>query len=201
MLMVYTNPVSLIGTATKPVHTVADMKGLKMRAPAGTATDMVKAWGGVPILMGPGEIYQSLEKGVLDGYIFEYTGIESFKLPEVTKNYTEVRFYVGPFIIMMNKSKFDSMPEDLRKIIEAESGKAMSIKLTTAFEEDYRASRGKIIDQGGNVISVTGETLVEFRKEPDAYAQKWVDEHKTATFDAQDYLKKLKEAIVRHEGK
>ena len=201
MLMLYNNPSNLIGTHSKPVYTVDDMKGLKLRAPAGTATEMVKAWGGVPIMMGPGDVYQSLEKGVLDGYVFEYTGIESFKLPEVTKHYTEVRFYVGPFLVMMNQSKFDSLPEDLRKIIEEESGKATSLELSAAFETDYRASREKIIAGGGNVIAITGDSLAAFQKEPDIYAQKWVEERKTAAFDAQDYLTKLKEAIKKYEGK
>jgi len=103
--MLYTNNPNIIATSDKPVQSLSDLKGLKLRSPAGASTDMVTAWGGTPILMGPGDMYQSIEKGVIEGCVFEYSGIGSFKLNEVLKNYTEMPIFVGPFMVLMNKEK------------------------------------------------------------------------------------------------
>ena len=201
ILMLYTNPVNFICTATKPVYTLADMQGLRMRAPAGTATDMLALWGSVPIMMGPGDVFQGLERGTLDGYIFEYTGLEAFRLPEVTNHYTEVRFYAGAFVIGMNQQSFDALPPDLQQIIEEESGRAMSLEFSYLFQADDRASRAKIIAEGGNVITISDEVLAEFQVEADNYTQAWVDSNQSADFDAQGYLNKLKEVIKSYEGR
>jgi TRAP-type C4-dicarboxylate transport system substrate-binding protein len=200
MLMMYSNPRNFIVTASKPVRTVDDLKGLKLRAPAGTATDMLVAWGGTPIMMGPGDVYQALEKGVLDGYVFEYNGIDNFKLQEVSKYYTEITFYVGPFLTLMNRESFQSLPADLQKIIEEESGETMSMELAATFQTDADAVRTKILSGGGTAIEVTGEALAGFTKPAESYAQAWVDQYKSADFDAEAYLNKLKELVVKHEG-
>ena len=151
--------------------------------------------------MGPGDVYQSLERGILDGYIFEFTGLEAFRLPEVTNHYTEVRFYAGAFVIGMNQESFDALPPDLQQIIEEESGRAMSLEFSYLFQANDRASRAKMIAEGGNVITVSDEALAEFQVAADEYTQAWVDRNQSATFDASAYLDKLKEVIKSHEGR
>jgi TRAP-type C4-dicarboxylate transport system substrate-binding protein len=199
MLMMYGNPTSIIVTASKPVKTVDDVKGLKLRAPAGTATEMMKAWNGTPIMMGPGDVYQSLEKGVLDGYIFEYTGINSFKLQEVSKYYTEVFIYSGPFLIMMNQDSFNSLPADIQKIIEDESGRAMSIALAEPFYKDFLDVRAKILTDGkGEIIEIKGDALAAFEAPAKDYIKQWAEKNKSASFDSQAYINKAQELVEKY---
>jgi TRAP-type C4-dicarboxylate transport system substrate-binding protein len=169
-----------------------------MRAAAGVGTDMVRAWGGVPIMMGPGDIYQSIERGTIDGFVFEFTGIQSFRLSEVTKHYTELNFFVGPFIIAMNQDSFNALPKDLQQIIMEESGVKGSTIIAEAFEEVKWQSRARIIAEGGNVIVPTEEVMAEFRVEADAYIEQWIQDRTTATFDARDFVNKTREAVARH---
>jgi TRAP-type C4-dicarboxylate transport system substrate-binding protein len=200
MLMMYTIPSSIVVTATKPVRTVEDVVGLKLRTPAGTPTNMLKAWGGIPILMSSGEIYQSLEKAILDGYIFEYVGINAFKLQEVSKYYTEVFVYVGTFLILMNQDSFNSLPEDLQKIIEEESGRATSMSWAGMMQENWKNARSKIISEGNaTIIDVSGDALAAFEKFGQDFIQQWVDKNKSAAFDAQGYIGKLQELIEKNK--
>ena len=201
LLMLYTNPRNFITTSKKPVRTVDDMKGLKLRAPAGTATEMVKAWGGVPILMGPGDIYQAVEKGVLDGFVFEYSGIDNFKLWEVAKFYTEIPFYVGPFLTLINKSTFDKLPTDVQKIIEEESGRAMSMTLAAAFQKSADEVRTMIMTQkGGTAIEISGATRDGFVKAADAVTADWIAKNNSASFDARAYVNRLRELVAKYAG-
>lgn len=201
VLFLYTNPSSFIATNTRAVKTVGDLQGIKLRAPAGTATNMLILWGGTPIAMGPGDIYQAVEKGVLDGYILEYTGIQSFKLDEVTKYYTEILFFVGPFMTIMNKNTFDSLPEDLRQIVENESGRETSLQLAKAFQDDWAASRARIIAKGkSTIVNPVGDDLAAFQKAADNYAEEWVKANATPEFDAQAYLNRVRELIVKYKN-
>jgi TRAP-type C4-dicarboxylate transport system substrate-binding protein len=199
-LMMYTISSSIVITSSKPVYKIDDLKGLKLRTPAGTPTDLLIAWGGTPIMMGPGEVYQSVQKGVLDGYIFDYAGLNSFKLQEVSKYYTEVFIYVGPFLILMNQDSFNSLPEDLQKIIEEESGRAMSITLAELYQKDWDVVRSGILSDGkGTIIEITGDTLTAFEKPGQGFIRQWVEKNKSASFDAQAYVDKLLESIRKYK--
>jgi TRAP-type C4-dicarboxylate transport system substrate-binding protein len=199
VLMMYTNPINRIATSKKPIYTVADLKGLKLRAPAGTATDMLTAWGGVPILMGPGDMYSALDKGVLDGFVLEYSGIKSFKLYEVSKYYTAIDFFAGPFLILMNKDTWNSLPADLQQIIDKESGRAESIRFAENFEKDALAGIDLIKANGGTIITPTDEALEGFKVATKDYAQAWIKKHQSDKFDAKAYFDRVVELVAKYK--
>jgi TRAP-type C4-dicarboxylate transport system substrate-binding protein len=199
VLMMYTNPINRIATRAKPVSTVADLKGLKLRAPAGTATGMITAWGGTPILMGPGEMYSALDKGVLDGFVLEYSGMKSFKLYEVSKYYTAIDFFAGPFLILMNKDTWNSLPADLQQIIDKESGRAASIRFAQNFQKDADAGLDAIKASGGTVITPDDKALEDFKVAARDYAQTWINKHQSGKFDAKAYFNRLVELLAKYK--
>jgi TRAP-type C4-dicarboxylate transport system substrate-binding protein len=199
VLMMYTNPINRIATRSKAVNTVADLKGLKLRAPAGTATDMITAWGGVPILMAPGDMYSALDKGVLDGFVLEYSGVKSFKLYEVSKYFTAIDFFAGPFLILMNKDTWNSLPADLQQIIDKESGRAESIRFARNFQKDAESGLETIAASGGTVITPNDEALAGFKVAAKDYAQAWTNKHKSDKFDAQAYFNRLVELLDKYK--
>lgn len=199
MLMLYTNNPNIIATSDKPVQSLSDLKGLKLRSPAGASTDMVTAWGGTPILMGPGDMYQSIEKGVIEGCVFEYSGIGSFKLNEVLKNYTEMPIFVGPFMVLMNKEKWDSLPEDVKTAISSLSNKETSLGAAKVFEDAAAKVRETIVSNGGNMITVTDEVYNEFKNAAAEYNSAWCDQHKTSEFDVETYYKKALESVEKNK--
>jgi TRAP-type C4-dicarboxylate transport system substrate-binding protein len=199
VLMMYTNPINRISTRAKAVNTAADLKGLKLRATAGTATDMIKAWGGVPILMAPGEMYSALDKGVLDGFVLEFSGIKSFKLYEVAKYHTAIDFFAAPFLILMNKETWNSLPPDLQQIIEKESGRDESIRFAKNFENDANSGLETIKASGGNVITPTPEAIEGFKAAAKDYAQAWIKKNKTDKFDAEAYFNRAVELIAKYK--
>ncbi|MFA9423117.1 MAG: TRAP transporter substrate-binding protein [Sedimentibacter sp.] len=199
MLMLYTNNPNIISTSDKPVQSMSDLKGMKLRCPAGAATDMVTAWGGTPILMGPGDMYQSIEKGVIEGCVFEYLGIGSYKLTEVLNNFTEMPINVGPFLVLMNKAKWDSLPEDVKTAISSVSNKETSLGAAKVFEDVAADVRKEIASNGGNLITVTEEAYNEFKKATVEYNSAWYGEHKTSEFDAEKYYEKALEAIEKNK--
>ncbi|MDR2486845.1 MAG: hypothetical protein LBD12_02670, partial [Clostridiales Family XIII bacterium] len=71
LLQMYGNPVNFISTTSKPIEKLSDIKGLKLRCPAGGMTEVMKAWGAAPELVPPGDTYDALQKNNIGGTSWE----------------------------------------------------------------------------------------------------------------------------------
>jgi len=107
----------IIATTKKPVRTLDDMKGLKFRA-TGKLADVMKALGGTPVAVEMVDAYDGLQRGVIDGVLDSMETWQSWKLGELVKYATQSRA-VGvayPFYIIMNKNKWNKLPDDVKKV-------------------------------------------------------------------------------------
>lgn len=198
VLMLYSNPNNIIGT-TKPVYTADDMKGLKLRVSSGTPSDMAVAWGATPMSISSSEIYQSVEKGVLDGYLIDYTGVNAWSLYEVTKYYTEMPFYVAPWTLLMNQDSWNELPADLQEIINGLSARDRSIAFAEVSEKEADETRDMAVNQyGATVIRPDEAQLDTFRPAAEQYMADWVKKYGTSEFDAQAYVDQTLELAEKY---
>ena len=84
------------------MKTLDEFKGLKFRVLGGPPTEMAKALGAVPTLIPMPDVYQSLDKGVVDGAAAPWEAVQAFRLYEVAKNFTIAPFYVAYFSLCAN---------------------------------------------------------------------------------------------------
>jgi len=109
-----------IHTKDKPILKMEDLKGIKIRSHGPTA-EMIKCLGGTPVALPMPELYQSLQKGVVDGGVFPLESNKGWRLAEVT-HYVSACFSTGyglGFFVVMNKDKWEKLPADVKKTIEA----------------------------------------------------------------------------------
>jgi tripartite ATP-independent transporter DctP family solute receptor len=140
-------------TTKKPITKLADLKGMKIRVQQSDLwIAMMQAFGANPTPMPMGEVYSSLETGVVDGAENNWPSYESARHYEVAKNYTLTQHSLNPEILVMSKISWDKLtPEDQKAVRETakESVKKMR-ELWTAreksSEEKVRASGAKIIE-------------------------------------------------------
>lgn len=193
VLMLYTNPNNIIGTTT-PVYTADDMKGLKLRATSGTPVDLSIAWGATPMTISSAEIALSVEKDVIQGYLIDYTGVNAWDLYEVTDYYTEMPFYVAPWMLLMNQDSWNELPDDLQEIINSLSGRDRSLAFAEVNEREASEARETAVkEHGAIIIEPNEEQLATFQPAADAYVKEWAKKHGTDFFDAADYVNKTLE--------
>lgn len=198
VLMLYANPNNIIGT-TKPVYTADDMKGLKLRVSSGTPSDMSAAWGATPMSISSSEIYQSVEKGVLDGYLIDYTGVNAWTLYEVTDYYTEMPFYVAPWTLLMNMDSWNELPEDLQEIIDSLSTRERSLDFSEVSEQEADETREKAVNEyGATIINPDEEQYATFLPAAEEYRADWVEKYGTDSFDAQAYVDRTLELAEKY---
>lgn len=121
-ILFYTgNPYFLL-TSKKQVKTLEDLKGMKIRVTGGPPTEQMKALGAIPTPIPMPDVYQALDKGVVDGMGAPWEAVQGFRLYEVAKYYTMVPLATVYFSICANKQKWESMPQDVRAAITKVGG-------------------------------------------------------------------------------
>ncbi len=160
ILWLYATSPGFLMTARKPVHTMEDVKGLKLRS-TGLSGQVAQALGGIPVGMPVTEAYDALMKGVADGTLLPMEALKGFKMGEVIK-YVTLNYgstYVAGEFVAMNKEKWNALPPDIKKIIE---------KLS----QDYLEPQAKIWDEvdaeGKEFFLQKGGTFINLTKEEDA---------------------------------
>ncbi len=121
-LVLYTSSPNLLVLGKKQVKTLDDFTGLKLRILGGPPTEMAKSLGAVSAVIPMPDVYQSLDKGVIDGAAAPWEAIQAFRLYEVGHNFTVAPFYAAYFSICANKRKWQSLPQDVRDQIMSVSG-------------------------------------------------------------------------------
>jgi TRAP-type C4-dicarboxylate transport system substrate-binding protein len=163
VLMLGASPVNVIQTLSKPVRTLKDLKGLRLRG-TGRLGDTVKALGAVPVPISTPDLYDSLKRSVIEGALVPMETLKGFKTGELLK-YTTASWKIGSaycFYVLMNKTKWNSLPPDVKKVFT---------KFSREFAERWYmewnnidiAGRDYFLKQGGRIVPLA-----------DAEAAKWI---------------------------
>jgi TRAP-type C4-dicarboxylate transport system substrate-binding protein len=116
ILTLFTCPPANIMTRT-PVKTLADLKGMELRV-GGTQADIIKRLGGIPVAMPQSDTPEALQKGVVKGHVSSMEVLKDFNYAAYTANATIANLWVVSFAVVMNKDKWASLPEDVKKVFD-----------------------------------------------------------------------------------
>lgn len=130
----------------KPIRTLEDLQGLKIRCTAGTYVRLLSALGAVPVVMPMPDVYMSLEKGTIDGLICDVETFMGFRFYDVARYILkDLPKGVTTFAVAMNTRAYDRLPEDAKKAVDANSGRAGSMWLAEHFSYNSRELEKEII--------------------------------------------------------
>jgi TRAP-type C4-dicarboxylate transport system substrate-binding protein len=174
LLMLSAHAPGFFATVNKPVKSLADLKGLKIKTASSFTTSALKLFGAVPVTQPVTETYTSLERGVLDGVVLPFDGIVIFKLNELLKYYTPADFYSLVFWVAMNKDKFESLPDDVKKVIEENSGLPFSRAHGKSFDQSYAAMKQICLKTGLKEVNFPDSEMQKLIKLTEPMKDQWV---------------------------
>jgi TRAP-type transport system periplasmic protein len=189
--------------STKQIKTHADLRGMKMRAPTRQVTKLLSAYGAVPVGMPLPAIPDALSKGTIDGLATPWDVVPSIRVHELTKFSTEFprnapALYTGTFVMAMNQAKYDSMPPDLKKVIDANSGIATSALFGKTTQDSDVIGRKAAQDRGNTIYTVTAADAAEFMKLSASVEEEWVADMSKRGHDGKKLLDAAKALIAKH---
>jgi TRAP-type C4-dicarboxylate transport system substrate-binding protein len=136
VLMLWNSDTASLMSRAKPIRTLEDMKGMKIRTPSAAQSAQIEALGATPIDMPATAIYNSLERGVIDASQIPMSAALDFKLIEVTKHFTiDAPLGRSPFLVAMNRARYEKLPPDLKKIIDDTTGLKLSLKGAETYDK------------------------------------------------------------------
>ncbi len=192
-----------IFTATKKVENIVDLKGMKLRAPTRQTNKMLAMMGASPVGMPVPQVPEALSKGVIDGAVVPYEVAPAIKLNELTKHVAETDrsyngLYTTVFIIAMNKAKYDGLPDDLKKILDANTGREMSGQFGRAMSEADAEGKAKVTGSGVAVHVIPKSELENWKKATDQVDDEWVKDITAKGHDGKKLLQVARDLIQKH---
>ena len=153
----------------KPVHSLADIKGLKIRSPGGHQTHYIKALGAEPVFIPLGDVYMAIETGTVDGLVTCPPLILAYKLHEVAKYGVVSTFGCVTEGVVMYEKTWEKLPEDQKRIIEA-VGRNPFQTTGGLTQKDYQVMMKEIVEKG-----------VKLHTPPSDEAEHWFDRFREVT--------------------
>ena len=190
-------------TADKQIRNVGDLRGMKLRAPTRQVTKLLASVGATPVGMPLPQIPDALSKGTINGCVIPWEVVPSVKVHELTKFHSEFpanapALYTATFVMAMNKAKYDSLPADLKKVIDNNSGMATSAWLGKTQQGNDPVGRKSAVDRGNTIYSVTAADAAEFEKRSSQVDDEWVADMNKRGYDGKKLLETAKALIAKH---
>ncbi|MDP2917470.1 MAG: TRAP transporter substrate-binding protein [Dehalococcoidia bacterium] len=182
---------AFIATSKKPVRTLEDLKGLKLRITGSYTTDYMKRLGAVPLSLSPADIYDSMQKGVIDGYAMNWEGTMGRRLYEQAKFITVSNWYTGAFFTIMNLSKWKSLPPDIQKAIESVSGLEAGTQVAKAMDDEEAPCRAELKKRGAEIIELSDADKAKWQEAAKPVWDKWAADAKAKGAPADEILKEI----------
>ena len=186
------------------VRSLEDMADLKLRAPTRLITQLLEQMGAAPIGMPIPAVPEALSKGVIDGAVTTWEVSPSLRLAELVDTHTEFSgdraFYTATFVLAMNQAKYDSLPDDLKQVIDENSGLEFSGTAGRLMQE-YDGPGREIAEEQGNEIIVLDEAEVaRWVETSQPVIDTWIEEMDAKGFDGQALVDRARELIAENTG-
>ena len=206
LLALQVNGPGVIHTVNKPVKSIDDLRGLKLRAPTRQVTKLLGILGATPVGMPLPQIPDALSKGTINGCVIPWEVVPSVKVNELTKFHAEFdpaggSLYTTTFVMAMNKARYDSLPPDLKRVIDNNSGMATSAWLGKVQQGNDVPGRKSASDRGNSIYTIDARQAQEFRRKSSTLEVAWVEDMNKKGFDGKNLLSTARRLIDKHTQK
>lgn len=186
-----------------PVTKMEDLQGKKIRGAGRTVNDLITALGATPIGMPVPAVGEALSKGVIDGTTIPYEVVPPLKVHQLVKNHTlfakGTSLYTNTFGVVMNKAKYDALPEQAKKAIDAQSGMACAERFGQAMDSGDAGGLALVRKAGNNVNEIDEVEMQRWRRYADQVTEKWVERSNAAGLNGAGLLKAARETVAKYD--
>jgi TRAP-type C4-dicarboxylate transport system substrate-binding protein len=198
VLLLLTHQPGNVHTTKKPIRTIEDMKGLRLRFASPTIRDFIAALGGTPVGVVPTEQVEQLQKGTIDGVFIDYGGAGiAFKMGGILKYSTEMYSYVSSFGVAMNPDFWSTLPPDLQALV-TKSMTGVEKEVGEAWDALDVPGKKALIDGGAEAIRLSAEENAKFRKIGAEVAEAKVNELESKGMPARAIYTMMKSLAEKH---
>jgi TRAP-type C4-dicarboxylate transport system substrate-binding protein len=193
LLTLFNFPASALHSK-KPIRALEDVKGMKFSVTNRTAGQIAELLGMAPVSLTPSDVYQSMQRGVIDGMFQAWTAVQTFKLYEVTNHHVNVPVGQQPAFIFMNKASFAKLPTSSQKVIDKLSGEPFARRYGKAVDANDDSGQNAVKAMSGqNVSDLSPAEAARWKEQLKPVVDAWVK----ATPDGARVLASFREEVAK----
>ena len=186
------------------VNALEDMQGQTLRGPTRVINDLLSELGAEPVGMPVPAIPEALSKGVVGGTVIPWEVTPALRLTELVENHTDFAgneaLYTATFVLAMNKANYDAMPDDLKAILDAESGAKFSAFASQIMLDMDAPAREIAIKAGNNLITLDEAEVARWKEASKPVVERWTAEMDGNGKDGAALIEQAKALIAKHGG-
>ncbi len=205
LLAVHVHGPGVIHKKGDPITKISDFKGLKLRGPSRQANKLLEAVGATPIGMPVPAFPEALSKGIVDGGVIPWEIVPPLKIHELADSHTQIggdrALYNTYFIWAMNNNSYNSLPDDLKKVIDNNTGVETSALAGRAMDLGDDGGEGVVKKKGNVVVTLSDEVVGELRKIGDKLTMDWIAEVTGKGLDGAAMVADAKALVAKYSAK
>ncbi len=182
---VCTSPYNLM--SRRPIHSLEDLKGLKVRAVGGICSDMLHALGAVPVILQSSESYTSLQSGVVDAVIYPDSSSVSYRIYEIAKYHVKIGFYHASVPYALSPKFFNGLNPENKTYVYNKLRQAAQMASHSYDIEDLKAE--KVFKENGvEMIELPESEMARFRKAVESLWEKFIADNEAKGLPARQLV-------------
>ena len=203
LIAVHTHGPGLFHTKN-PVNSLEDLKGMKIRGGSRVISDILGRLGAEPIGMPVPAVTEALSKGVIDGTTIPWEVTPSLKVSELVKNHTGFSgthgLYTQTFAFVMNKDSYDKLPDDLKALIDANSGVEVARAFGKAMDEGDAAGLAIAEKLGNNIVTLDDTETARWKAAAQPTIDQWFSDMQGQGIDGKALYEKATALVEAETG-
>ncbi len=170
-----------------------DLTGLTLRAPGPLQNALITEMGGSPVGMPAPEMYDSVERGVINGLMTAATALRSFGLFDVLDYGVVCNCYVAAQFLVVNQASWDQLSESQQEIVNSVAQRNMSMWAAEAYDRIYDEVIAELPEHGIELIELSDDELAVWHEAGEAVVEQWLADAEAAGAPAQEMYDRLLE--------
>ena len=204
VLAVHTHGPGLLHVKGNGVRKLEDMKGLKLRGPSRVVNKLIEALGATPVGMPVPAMPDALSKGVIDGTVIPWEVTTPLRVAELVNTHTNFSgnrsFYVAFFVFAMNKAKYDSLPPDLKKVIDDNSGRNISKAVGKVMDDGDAPGLAVAKARGNAIVTLDAQETARWKAASKPLIDAWIVEMDGKGLNGKQLVEDVRAMVAKYAG-
>jgi len=189
--------------ANKAIKTVDDLRGMRIRFSARLLGDALRTVGVNAMSIPVPQVPESLAQGVIDGCVLAWESVPTLKIQELVKFHTEIpgspTLSTTSFLLAMNKQKYDSLPNDLKAVIDANSGINPAAQAGAIWDDQAEEVIELVRKRRNTVEQMDGDSVKAWQKIVEPIHTAWVKQVTDQGHDGKKLLESARELVAKYQ--
>jgi TRAP-type C4-dicarboxylate transport system substrate-binding protein len=185
-----------------PIAKLEDLKGMKVRGGSRIINIMLEQLGATPVGMPVPQTGEALSKGVISATTIPWEVVPALKIHQIVKNHTgfsgDRGLYTQTFAVAMNKSAYDKLPADLKKVIDANSGMETAALFGRAMAEGDKAGLALAQQAGNRIVTLDAAETQRWQRAAAGVRGAWYQEVSGKGIDGPKLAAEAEAMIARY---